>query len=99
MSGRRKGSPPVTKISPTPSAVASIALRRTQPGDLIAVTSGEANVAAELEAWCRFTRNTLVDFGDEAALAPQSARSRAGKAGRPRSCQQLDRLSSIDRPE
>jgi TusA-related sulfurtransferase len=42
------------------------ALRRTQPGDLIAVTSGEANVAAELEGWCRFTRNTLVDFGDEA---------------------------------
>jgi pyruvate-formate lyase-activating enzyme len=42
------------------------ALRRCRPGDLIAVTSGEASVGAELEAWCRFTRNTLVDTGVEA---------------------------------
>jgi pyruvate-formate lyase-activating enzyme len=41
------------------------ALRRTRPGDLIAVTSREANVGAELDAWCRFTRNTLVDFSVE----------------------------------
>src|SRR5271168_4230803 len=42
------------------------ALRRTRPGDLIAVTSGDSNVGAELEAWCRFARNTLVDFSVEA---------------------------------
>ena len=30
---------------------------------------------------------------------PLAARSRAGKAGRPRSCQQLDRPSSSDRPK
>ena len=42
------------------------ALRRMRPGDLVAVTSGEASVGAELEAWCRFTRNTLVDMTVEA---------------------------------
>ena len=36
------------------------ALRRSHPGDLIAIR-GEANMGADLEAWCRFTRNTLVD--------------------------------------
>ena len=42
------------------------ALRRMRPGDLVAVTSGEASVGAELEAWCRFTRNTLMDMTVEA---------------------------------
>ena len=37
------------------------ALRRSRKGDLVAVISSEPNVGAELEAWCRFTRNTLVD--------------------------------------
>jgi pyruvate-formate lyase-activating enzyme/TusA-related sulfurtransferase len=37
------------------------ALRRIRPGDLLAVISGEASVGVGLEAWCRFTRNTLVD--------------------------------------
>jgi pyruvate-formate lyase-activating enzyme len=37
------------------------ALRRSRPGDLVAVIGGEASVGADLEAWCRFTRNTLVD--------------------------------------
>ena len=36
------------------------ALRRSHPGDLVAIR-GEANMGADLEAWCRFTRNTLVD--------------------------------------
>ena len=36
------------------------ALRRGHPGDLVAIR-GEANMGADLEAWCRFTRNTLVD--------------------------------------
>jgi pyruvate-formate lyase-activating enzyme len=41
------------------------ALRRSGPGDLLAITSS-ASVGADLEAWCRFTRNTLVDSSAEA---------------------------------
>jgi pyruvate-formate lyase-activating enzyme len=37
------------------------ALRRTRPGDLVAVTSPEGNLGPELETWCRFTRNSLVE--------------------------------------
>jgi pyruvate-formate lyase-activating enzyme/TusA-related sulfurtransferase len=37
------------------------ALRRCVPGDLLAVTSSEAGLDRDLETWCRFTRNTLVD--------------------------------------
>ena len=37
------------------------ALRRTRPGDLVAVTSPERNLGPELETWCRFTRNSLVE--------------------------------------
>ena len=37
------------------------ALRRTRPGDLVAVVSAEPGVGDELEAWCHFTRNSLVD--------------------------------------
>ena len=37
------------------------ALRRCRPGDLLAVIGREASVGADLEAWCRFTRNTLID--------------------------------------
>ncbi len=42
------------------------ALRGSRPGDLVAVISSEASVGADLEAWCRFTRNTLVDTTVEA---------------------------------
>src|SRR5260221_6752350 len=42
------------------------ALRCSRPGDLVAVIGGKASVGAELEAWCRFTRNTLVDMTVEA---------------------------------
>src|SRR3984893_975649 len=42
------------------------ALRRSRPGDLLAVISGEASVGPDLEAWCRFTRNSLVDVTVEA---------------------------------
>ena len=35
-------------------------LRRSQPGDLIAVT-GEESVGPELETWCRFTGNALLE--------------------------------------
>ena len=42
------------------------ALRRCRPGDLLAVISGEANIGADLEIWCHFTRNTLIDATTEA---------------------------------
>jgi pyruvate-formate lyase-activating enzyme/TusA-related sulfurtransferase len=42
------------------------ALRRCGPGDLLAVISSEGGLGADLEAWCRFTRNTLVDTTAEA---------------------------------
>jgi pyruvate-formate lyase-activating enzyme len=35
-------------------------LRRSRPGDLIAV-SGDASVGPELERWCRFTGNSLLE--------------------------------------
>jgi pyruvate-formate lyase-activating enzyme/TusA-related sulfurtransferase len=41
------------------------ALRRCSPGDLLAVISSEGGLDADLEAWCRFTRNTLVDTSVE----------------------------------
>jgi pyruvate-formate lyase-activating enzyme len=37
------------------------ALRRCRPGGLLAVVSSEGDLGADLEIWCRFTRNTLVD--------------------------------------
>lgn len=40
-------------------------LRRCRPGDLIAVTSDDASIAADLETWCRFTGNTLVETNVE----------------------------------
>ena len=42
------------------------ALRRSRPGDLLAVTSSAENVGADLEAWCRLTQNTLVDSSSDA---------------------------------
>lgn len=42
------------------------ALGRSGPGDLLAITSSEASVGADLEVWCRFTRNTLIDSSAEA---------------------------------
>ena len=36
-------------------------LRRSRQGDLVAVISGDPTIGPELEAWCRFTRNSLVD--------------------------------------
>src|SRR5258708_15999777 len=36
------------------------ALRRCRQGDLLAVISSEGGLGTDLEAWCRFTPNTLV---------------------------------------
>jgi|SRR6185437_13251890 len=37
------------------------ALRRARPGDLIAVIGSDASLGVDLDAWCRFTDNNLVD--------------------------------------
>jgi TusA-related sulfurtransferase len=42
------------------------ALRRIRPGDLMAVVGSDRTIGTELEAWCRFTRNSLVDVAFEA---------------------------------
>lgn len=42
------------------------AVRRARPGDLIAVSSHDERVGVDLEAWCRFTHNSLVDSTMEA---------------------------------
>ena len=41
------------------------ALRRCRPGDLLAVVSQQTGLGADLELWCRFTRNTLIETTEE----------------------------------
>jgi pyruvate-formate lyase-activating enzyme/TusA-related sulfurtransferase len=41
------------------------ALRHCRKGDLLAVISHNSGIGPELEAWCRFTRNSLVDTAVE----------------------------------
>jgi len=41
------------------------ALRRRQPGDLVAVVGDEESVGPELETWCRFTGNPLLEAAVE----------------------------------
>ena len=41
------------------------ALRSIRPGDLMAVVSSDRTLGTELEAWCRFTRNSVVDVSIE----------------------------------
>src|SRR5271170_849062 len=36
-------------------------LRRSRPGDLIAVAGDDESIGSELETWCRFTGNSLVE--------------------------------------
>ncbi len=36
-------------------------LRRSRPGDLIAVVGDEPSIGPELETWCRFTGNALLE--------------------------------------
>jgi pyruvate-formate lyase-activating enzyme len=42
------------------------ALRRSRPGDLVAITARESSLGAELETWCRITGNALVDHSEQA---------------------------------
>jgi TusA-related sulfurtransferase len=37
------------------------AIRRSRPGDLVAVIGDEPGIAPELETWCRFTGNALLE--------------------------------------
>jgi pyruvate-formate lyase-activating enzyme len=37
------------------------AVRRSRPGDLVAIVGDERDVGADLETWCRFTRNSLIE--------------------------------------
>ena len=41
------------------------AFRRCRSGDLLAVISSDSSLGTDLEAWCRFTRNSLVDAAVE----------------------------------
>jgi len=41
------------------------ALRRSDKGDLVAVISDDPSIGRELESWCRFTRNSLIDTAVE----------------------------------
>ena len=36
-------------------------LRRSRPGDLVAVVGDEESIGPELETWCRFTGNSLLE--------------------------------------
>ena len=36
-------------------------LQRARPGDLVAVTGDEQSIGPELETWCRFTGNSLIE--------------------------------------
>jgi pyruvate-formate lyase-activating enzyme len=42
-----------------------VALRSIRPGDLVAAMSSNRMLGTELEAWCRFTRNSLVEVSIE----------------------------------
>lgn len=41
------------------------ALRSRRKGDLVAVISSDPSIGFDLEAWCRFTRNSLIDTAVE----------------------------------
>jgi pyruvate-formate lyase-activating enzyme/TusA-related sulfurtransferase len=41
------------------------ALRRSRRGDLVAVISDDPGIGRELESWCRFTHNSLIDTAVE----------------------------------
>lgn len=42
------------------------ALRRSRPGDLMAVVTSKSNLSADFEIWCRLTRNSLIELTVEA---------------------------------
>jgi organic radical activating enzyme len=42
------------------------ALKRSRTGDLIAITGSEPTIAPDIDAWCRFTGNTLIETNVDA---------------------------------
>ena len=44
------------------------ALRRSRPGDLLALVGDDPSIGPDLEAWCRFTRNTLIESAPQDSL-------------------------------
>src|SRR5262249_50752554 len=63
------------------------ALRYCGPGDLLAVIGREADIGADLETWCRFTRNAVIDTTTVAGRTRWVIRCKeapaAADAGRP----------------
>ena len=45
------------------------ALGRSRPGDLVAVVADEESIGSELETWCRFTGNPLLEAAVEKGRA------------------------------
>ena len=45
------------------------ALRRGRPGDLVAIVGSDKSIGAELETWCRFTGNPLLETTIENSLS------------------------------
>lgn len=45
------------------------ALRRSRPGDLVAIVGDEKSIGTELETWCRFTGNPLIEVTAEQGRA------------------------------
>src|SRR5499427_4877147 len=41
------------------------AVRRSRPGDVVAVIGGEESIGPEVETWCRFTGNPLLETAVE----------------------------------
>ena len=63
------------------------ALRCCRPGDLLAVIGREADIGADLETWCRFTRNTLIDTTTAAGRTRSRPSARRGAVGEERTQQ------------
>jgi len=57
------------------------AVQRSQPGDLIGVAADEESIGPELETWCRFTGNTLLEATIEQGRARWVFRCGAVPAG------------------
>ena len=62
-------------------------LRRSRQGELVAVTSHDPNLGPELEAWCRFTRNSLIDVAVERGRTRSMPSGRRGALGEERTQQ------------
>ena len=62
------------------------ALRRCRPGELLTVFGCEASIGVDLAAWCRFTRNTLIDTTTRAGCRRGSASPETSSRGSRQAC-------------